>query len=180
MNAAVAAPAATGTLAGTVSAALLLVSVTVIALAAALLSVTVQLDVCPDRMLPGVHATALNTAGADSVSVKLFDPPVAVAAVSSAVSSALTAAAVTVKAAVVAEAATGTLAGTAALALPLVSVTVMPPAGAAADIVTVQLAVPGAFTVAGAQLNVLTTGSGVTVTDAVLVIPPAAAVTVAV
>ena len=111
MNAAVAAPAATGTLAGTVSAALLLDSVTVIALAAALLSVTVQLDVCPDRILPGVHATALNTAGALARIVNVRETPPA-EAVMTELKSAPMDPTVAVKLALIAPAATVTEAGT--------------------------------------------------------------------
>jgi hypothetical protein len=56
---------------------------------------------------------------------------------------------------------TPTLPGTVMLALLLDNVTVAPPAGAAAVSVTVQLEVPGAFTVAGEQLKLL--GCAVTV-----------------
>ena len=121
----------------------------------------------------------ISVTGADSVREKFLVPPLA-AAVTCAGSLALTEAAVTVKAAVVAEAATGTLTGRVALAVLLDNATVMPLVGAGADRVTVQLAVPGAFTVAGVQANPLTEGSGVTVTVAVLVAVPAVAVTVAV
>jgi hypothetical protein len=56
---------------------------------------------------------------------------------------------------------TPTLPGTVMLPLLLDKVTVAPPAGAAAVSVTVQLEVPGAFTVAGEQLKLL--GCAVTV-----------------
>jgi hypothetical protein len=68
---------------------------------------------------------------------------------------------VAVKEALVNPAPTLTLAGTVILALLLDNVTVDPPAGAAAVKVTVQLEVPGAFTVAGEQLRLL--GCAVTV-----------------
>ena len=48
-----------------------------------------------------------------------------------------------------------TLAGTVILALLLDKATIAPPEGAGAVRVTVQLEVPGAFTVAGEQLRVL-------------------------
>jgi hypothetical protein len=50
---------------------------------------------------------------------------------------------------------TAMLPGTVMLALLLDSTTVAPPAGAAAVSETVQLDVPGAFTVAGEQLRLL-------------------------
>ena len=67
----------------------------------------------------------------------------------------LTLATVAVKDALVSPAPTPTLPGTVMLPLLLDKVTVAPPAGAAAVKVTVQLEVPGAFTVAGAQLKLL-------------------------
>jgi hypothetical protein len=65
----------------------------------------------------------------------------------------LTLATVAVKGALVRPEPTLTLAGTVMLALLLDRVTVEPLAGAAAVSVTVQLEVPGAFTVAGEQLK---------------------------
>ena len=62
---------------------------------------------------------------------------------------------VAVKEALESPAPTPTLPGTAMLALLLDKVTVEPPAGATAVRVTVQLEVPGAFTVAGEQLRLL-------------------------
>jgi hypothetical protein len=61
---------------------------------------------------------------------------------------------------------TPTLPGTVMLALLLDSVTVAPPAGATAVSVTVQLEVPGAFTVVGEQLKLL--GCAVTVSAMVV------------
>ena len=66
-------PNATTTLAGTVSKPLLLASVTVAALVAALFKVTVQVL---DALLPsveGAQATELSCAGALAVSVKVFE-----------------------------------------------------------------------------------------------------------
>jgi hypothetical protein len=57
-----------------------------------------------------------------------------------------------------------TLAGTVTLVLPLDRVTLAPPRGAGADNVTVQLADPGAATVAGEQFN----DEGTTVTVKVI------------
>jgi hypothetical protein len=124
-------------------------------------------------MLAGEHAIELSIAGADSVKEKLLDTPLAVA-VTAAVSLAATEATFTVNVAVLAPAATVTLAGTVALALELLSVVTTPPAGAAADSVTVHVAVPGVFTVAGVQLSVLTAGRGVTVTVVAFAVPPVA------
>jgi len=62
---------------------------------------------------------------------------------------------VAVKPALVWPAVTATLPGTVILALLLDSVTMEPPEGATAVSVTVQLEVPGAFTVAGEQLKLL-------------------------
>ena len=180
MKVAVDEPAGTETLAGTGSAvALLLERVTGNALEADLLRVTVQVAVCPDSMVPGAQVRVLRTTGAASVNEKVLDPPFA-AAVRIAVSSVVTDDAVTVKAAVVAEAATVTFgADNVALALLLDRVTDTPPAGAAADRVTVQLAVPGALMVDGVQTSPLTVGSDPTVIERVLLMPPAVAVRVA-
>ena len=62
---------------------------------------------------------------------------------------------VAVKGALVSPAPTPTLAGTVMLALLLDRATVAPPEGAGAVRVTVQLDVPGAFTVLGEQLKLL-------------------------
>ncbi|MBE0656219.1 MAG: hypothetical protein IH602_00935 [Bryobacteraceae bacterium] len=173
-------PAGTETLAGTGRTVLLLLArATANVLEAALLRVTVQVVVCPDSTADGVQASVLNTTGAARVTEKVRDPPFA-AAVTTAVSFVVTADAVSVNAAVVAEAATVTFAAdSVALALLLERATDTPPAGAAADSVTVQLAVPGALIVAGVQTSPLTEGSVPAVTWNVLLTPPAVAVTVA-
>ena len=159
--------------------ALLLARVTGKALVAALFRVTVQVVDCPESTVAGEQASVLSTTGADKVSEKVRDPLLA-AAVITAVSSVVTEAAVTVNAAVVAEAVTVTLAAASvALALLLDRATETPPAGAAAESVTEQLAVPGALTVAGVQVRVLTDGSGPTATAEVLLTPAAVADTVA-
>ena len=77
-------PEATTTLAGTVSVALLLASVTVAALAAALFRVTVQVL---DALLPkveGAQASELSCAGALAVTVKVCEAPFRVAVSSAA------------------------------------------------------------------------------------------------
>jgi hypothetical protein len=81
--------------------------------------------------------------------------------------------------ALVAPASTVALAGTVTIAFPLVNETASPPAGAAPVKLTVQVEVPGALTVAGLQLSVLSWLDGVTVTLADLLTPfvPAVMVT---
>ena len=74
-NAALLCPAATVTFAGTGSAALLLTSVTTTAPAAALLSVTVQLDGALLPRLDGEQDTEVSCAGALAVSVNVCVPP---------------------------------------------------------------------------------------------------------
>jgi len=76
-----------------------------------------------------------------------------------------TLATVAVKGALLSPEPTLTLAGTVMFVLLLDKVTVAPPPGAGAVSVTVQLEVPGAFTVAGEQLKLL--GCVVTVNDMV-------------
>jgi len=86
--------------------------------------------------------------------------------------------AVAEKAAPVAPAATVIEAGIVSAVLLSESATARPPVGAAALSVTVQEVVPPAVIVVGAQERVLGTGSGVTVTEAVLEVPLPVAVTV--
>ena len=76
-----------------------------------------------------------------------------------------------VKPAVLLAAAAVTLAGTVAFALLLDSATSSPPAGAGAVSVIVQAEVPGAFTLAGVQLTLLTVTGAFRVTAAVWVRP---------
>jgi hypothetical protein len=172
-------PDGTETLEGTLSAVLLLLSrFTTNSLEAALFRATVQVVVCPAMIVTGEQARVFSNTGEASVNERACDAPFAVAVIT-AVSSAFTADAVTVKAAEIAEAATVTLAvDSVALALLLDSATDTPPAGAAADSVRVQLAAPGAFTVAGVQASPLTVGIDPTVMESVLLMLPAVAVTV--
>jgi hypothetical protein len=90
----------------------------------------------------------------------------------------VTEAAVVVKVAVVAPAATGWEAGIGRAALLLDSVTVAPPVGATTDKLTVQVEAEPDTTLVGEHRRVETVGSGVTVTEAVAVLPLRAAVTV--
>jgi hypothetical protein len=77
-------------------------------------------------------------------------------------------------------AATVRLAGSNTLALLSESVTATPPAGAAPRSVTVQVDDPGAFTLAGVQVKLLTVVGAVRFTDETLVWPFQLALTVAV
>ena len=81
---------------------------------------------------------------------------------------------------VVVPAVTVTLAGIVTFALLSDRLTVRPPVGAASVSVTVQVELPGAFTVAGLQLTELNCAPGDTVTVVVLLTPLSVAVTVAV
>lgn len=78
-----------------------------------------------------------------------------------------------------APAATVVLVGTVAFALLLESATANPPVSAALLRVTVQADDPGAFTLAGAHVNPLTTGKAARFTVVVLLTPPKLAVTIA-
>ena len=72
-------PNATVTLAGTVSSALLLASVTGDALRAALFKVTVQVLEALLPKVEGAQASDESCAGATALSVKVFEPPFRVA-----------------------------------------------------------------------------------------------------
>ncbi|MBZ5676599.1 MAG: hypothetical protein LAP61_20365 [Acidobacteriia bacterium] len=76
------------------------------------------------------------------------------------------------KLAVVAPEETVMLAGTVAFALLLDSATAKPPDAAVLLSVTVQEAVPGAFTLSGVQLNPLKSTAALNATVAVLLCPP--------
>jgi hypothetical protein len=107
-----------------------------------------------DPLLPkleGEHDTEESCAGALAVRVNVCDPPFK-EAVSNAVWLELTLATLAVNEALLCPAVTATLPGTVILALLLESVTVAPD-GTVDVNVTVQLDVPGAFTVAGEQLK---------------------------
>jgi hypothetical protein len=80
----------------------------------------------------------------------------------------------------VALAATVMVAGTVTLVLLLAKPTLVPPAGAAALSVTVQLEVPGETTLAGLQLTVLTVTGGEMLSAKVFEPPPMLATRVAV
>ena len=161
-------PALMLTLAGTLSAAATLLDrVTVAALVAALVSVTVHVALWPVPKVTGAQLSDDSCAGAARFSVKVCEPLLALA-VTIAVWSVVTVPTVAVNATVVAPAGTVTLPGTVVLALLLESVTANPPAGAAAFSVTVQEEDPGVFTVPGEQLKLLSVSAALTVTVDVL------------
>jgi len=66
---------------GTLNAPRLLDKATVAALVAALLSVTVQVALCPLPRVPGVQLRADNCAGATRLKVKVFVTPLALAVI---------------------------------------------------------------------------------------------------
>jgi hypothetical protein len=120
-----------------------------------------------DALLPkleGEHDTDVSCAGALAESVNVCDAPFK-EAVSNAVWLELMLPTLALNEALLCPAPTATLAGTVILALLLESVTVAPD-GAAAVSVTVQLEVPGAFTVPGEQLKLA--GCAVTVNATVV------------
>jgi hypothetical protein len=133
-------------------------------------SVTVQVVVWPVPSAPGAQLTEDSVAGATRFKLKVCDIPFAVA-VNVAVWFEPTDATEAVKPAMVPPAPTVTLAGTVAFALLLDNVTRSPPPGAAAVSVTVQAELPGAFTLAGVQLTLLTVTAAFRLTVAVLVCP---------
>jgi len=157
---AVVAPAATVTLAGTVTALLLLARLTVNPpVGAAALNVTVQLSVPAPVNDPLVQLRAL-TVGAltFSWSPKVLATLLALA-VRVTVAAVLTAETVAVKLAEVDPAATVTLPGTVTALLLLARLTVNPPVGAAALNVTVQLSVPAPVNDPLVQLRALIVGA---------------------
>ncbi|MBN9662325.1 MAG: hypothetical protein J0H49_29270 [Acidobacteria bacterium] len=170
------APAGTVTEAGMVRAALLSERVTNWPpVGAAPESVTVQEEDPPELMEAGEHESELGTGRAVTVTVEVLEVPLAVAVTTTAVL-AVTEAAVTEKAAEVAPPATVTEAGVERAALLSERVTSCPPMGAAAERVTVQVAVLPEEMEAGKQVRVLGAGRAVSVREAVLDVPFAVAV----
>jgi len=153
-NVAVVAPADTVTLVGIVSAALLLDKVTGKALVAALLSVTVQVVVRPDRIVVGAQAIELSCGGAMADTVKVLEAPPADAVITELRFEAIVPT-VAVKVLVVAPAAIGTDRGATMLAFALVMEATKPPTGAAPLSVIVHVELPGALILEGLQLSVL-------------------------
>ena len=149
---ALAEPALTVTEAGTVMIGGFDDRVTVNAVVAALVSVTVHVEVPPGFSEVGVQLRAERAAGAVRPNENVREPPFRLA-VSVAEVSIETRAAVAVNIAVVDPAFTVTVPGTVADALLLESATLAPPVGAAALSVTVQLLVPGVLTEPGVQLK---------------------------
>ena len=169
----VVAPAATVTDAGVVSAVLLSDTVTAVPpVGAAAEIVTVQLVLAPDTTEVGVHVSPV-TVGAGGVTVTDAVPELPFNdAVIVAVWFDATVPAVPVKLPVVAPAATVTVAGVVSAVLLSDTVTAVPPVGAAAEIVTVQLVLPPDATDVGVHVTPVTVvAGGVTVTDAVPELP---------
>ena len=172
VNVADVAPAGIVTDAGTrARVALLLRRVTVVAVAAARLSVTVPVDETPPRTDAGFKLKALNVAGAwltVSVAVLVTAPAVAVIV---AVVAAFTDVVVTVKVAVDAPAATVTVAGTAAETLLLANVTTIPPVGAGEPSVTVPVTFVPPLTDVGLTATADNTPAGTDIDLAASVLP---------
>ena len=172
VNVADVAPAGIVTDAGTrARVALLERSVTVVAVAAAWLSVTVPVELTPPRTDVGFKLRALNVTGAVlmvNVAVLVTIPAVAVIVADVA---ALTAAVVTVNVAVDAPAATVTLAGTVADALLLERLTTIPPVGAGEPSVIVPVAFVPPFTAVGFTETAVRTPAGTDIDLAVSVLP---------
>ena len=140
LNVAAVAPAVTVTVAGTVSKALLLASITVEPpVGAVCVNVTVQVltVLCPK--FAGLHTTPDTSTGARRliVAARELDPSVAVTVALWLLG--IEAAAVALNVAVVAPAVTATVAGTVSSALLLASVTDAPPVNAGCVVVSVQL-----------------------------------------
>jgi hypothetical protein len=160
------APAGTVTLAGTLAAALPLVSATAAPPpGAAPLSVTVPCAVAPPLTEVGLSASPLTTgpvvpgAGAKTVRVALDVTPAYVAEIVTGVRVVTEVLVVAVKVALVAPAGIVTLAGTVATeGLPLFRVTLAPPAGAAALRLTVPCDICPPFTAPGLKVIPVSVG----------------------
>lgn len=169
--------ARTVTVAGRVRAALLEVRVTTCpAAGAAAERVIVQEAAPPAGMEAGRQERMLGTGNPVTVMEAVFEAPLAVAVTTTGALT-VTEAAVTEKEAEVAPAATVTEAGVVRTALLSERVTSWPPAGAAAESVMVQEEEPPELMEAGEHDSVPGTGKEVTVTEAVLEVPLAIAVT---
>ncbi len=136
-------------------------------------SVTVHVEVARDSILAGVHRSVKTITGA-TLSEAVADIPPS-EAVNVAVCSLVTALAVALKAAVNEFAATVTEAGTVTAVMFEESATAEPPAGAAAETVTVQVEVARDAIAAGAHRRV-DMATGATVSVAVAEVPPSDAV----
>ena len=173
---AVVAPAATVTDAGTVTAALSLVTATTKPpVGAALLIVTVPVEEFPPTTVAGSIVTE-TTVGAVTLRFPLAETPLAVPVID-AVASVATGVVVAVNVADLAPAAMVTVAGTVTELDPLVRATLNPPTGALLLIATVPVELAPPATDAGLNVTAVTLGA-VTVRSAVLVTPFAVAETV--
>ena len=172
VNVADVAPAGIVTDAGTrARVALLLLSVTVVAVVDARLSVTVPVELVPPRTDVGFRLSALNVIGAWlTVRVAVFVTAPAVA-VMTALVVALTAVVVTVKVAVDAPAATVTDEGKAAATLSLDRLTTTPPVGAGEPSVTVPVTFVPPLTAVGLTATAVNTPAGTEMDLAISVLP---------
>jgi hypothetical protein len=180
LNVAVVCPAGTVTVAGTVTEALLADSVTAVPpVGAALPSATVQTLAPAPVRLAGLQLTLDSEGGETKDKVVVFDTPLAVAVIVTAVSDG-TATALALNVAAVWPAGTVTVPGT-VTKLPLLdSATAVPPAGAAPLSVTVQTLEPAPAKLAGLQLTPASESAVSRERDAVCEAPLKVAVIVAV
>jgi hypothetical protein len=164
-------PPPTVTFAGTVTAPLLLESVTAAPPdGAAFVKVTVQIEDPPPATVDGLQAIPPTCSSEVTVTDDVCEVPLYVA-VRVAAWSAVTVPAVAVKLAVVTPALTVTLDGTVTLPLLLDRLTAAPPDGATFVNVTVQLDVAPLATADGLQIRELTCTGALTVREAVCSVP---------
>jgi hypothetical protein len=126
-----------------------------------------KVNVAPLAIDDGVAVPEMLYTGATTLNENVLEVALAVA-VKVAVWFVETDATVAVKAAVEAPAATETVAGTVTLVLLLASATLSPPAGATPLRPTLQEEVPGAVTLAGLQVRLVTVGEG----KLMVIVPP--------
>ena len=163
-------PAATVTASGTVAAALLLLSATTDPpVGAAVVSVTVPVELLPPVTLVGLKLKVLRAVEVIvNTAVRVTPPKLAVIVTAVDVD---TGDVVTVKVALLLPAATVTAAGTVAAPLSLLSDTADPPAGAGPLSVTVPVELTPPLTLVGLKLRVTKAG-GITVSVVVWLPPP--------
>jgi hypothetical protein len=177
-NAAWEAEAKTVTEAGTVSELLLSEIATGRLAAVAELSVTVHVPLAPEVSVVGAHTSDVRVTGGVRLMEAVFMLPLNVV-VTVAVCAMATVTAVALNVPVVLPAATVTETGTVRFAVLLDTETRLPPAGAAALRVTAQVAAAPDGTEVGLHVSpLMLTTDGVTLTEVILDVPLAAAVTV--